>query len=174
MAIDLSRWEAVSPLLDRALELSVDERAKWLAALRVKDPGLGALLETLLEDARALDRDGFLECGPAASMAYEATLAGQTIGAYTLEAPLGHGGMGSVWLARRSDGRYEGKVAVKLLNAALMGRGGEERFRREGRVLAKLTHANVARILDAGVTQSSQPYLVLEYVEGIAFDRYCD
>src|SRR5262249_4561872 len=57
---------------------------------------------------------------------------------------------------------------------ALMGRGGEERFRREGKVLAKLTHANIARILDAGVTPSAQPYLVLEYVEGNAIDRYCD
>jgi eukaryotic-like serine/threonine-protein kinase len=76
--------------------------------------------------------------------------------------------MGSVWLARRSDGRFDGKAAVKLLNIALLGHGGEERFRREGRVLARLTHSNIARILDAGVTEAAQPYLVLEYVEGSA------
>jgi serine/threonine-protein kinase len=102
------------------------------------------------------------------------SLVGQTLGAYTLGAIIGRGGMGSVWLAHRSDGRFEGKVAVKLLNIALLGHGGEERFRREGRVLAKLAHANIARILDAGVTESSQPYLVLEYVKGIALDRYCE
>jgi serine/threonine protein kinase len=172
--MDHNRWQIVSPLLDRALELSVDERAEWLALLHEKDPGLAALLETLLEDAQALDRDGFLEFGPTASMAQEATLAGQTIGAYTLEAPLGRGGMGTVWLARRSDGRYEGKVAVKLLNAALVGRAGEERFRREGNILARLSHPHIARLLDAGVSVAGQPYLVLEIVEGERIDQYCD
>ena len=61
-----------------------------------------------------------------------ATLAGLTLGAYTLVSPIGQGGMGSVWLARRSDGRFEGAAAVKLLNASSSGRAGEERFRREG------------------------------------------
>jgi serine/threonine-protein kinase len=82
--------------------------------------------------------------------------------------------MGTVWLARRSDGRFEGNVAVKLLNTALIGRNGEDRFRREGRVLARLTHPNIARIMDAGVSDAGQPYLVLEYVKGSAIDRHCD
>jgi serine/threonine-protein kinase len=60
--------------------------------------------------------------------------------------------MGSVWLARRSDGRYEGKVAVKVLEAALVGSAGEARFRREGSLLARLTHPHIARLIDAGVT----------------------
>ena len=107
-------------------------------------------------------------------MPQPATLAGQTVGAYTLEAPLGQGGMGSVWLARRSDGRFEGKVAVKFLNAALIGRAGEERFRREGNILARLTHPHIARLIDAGVSAAGQPYLVLEFVEGERIDRYCD
>ena len=57
--------------------------------------------------------------------------------------------MGSVWLARRNDGRFEGIVAVKLLNAALVGRSAEERFRREGSVLARLQHPHIAHLLDA-------------------------
>ena len=82
--------------------------------------------------------------------------------------------MGSVWLAERCDGRFEGRVAVKLLNIALVGRAGEERFRREGNFLAKVTHPHIARLIDAGVSAASQPYLVLEHVNGQPIDRYCD
>ena len=66
--------------------------------------------------------------------------------------PLGHGGMGSVWLAHRNDGRFEGKVAIKLLNAALVGRAAEGRFRREGTILARLAHPNITRLIDAGIS----------------------
>ncbi len=82
--------------------------------------------------------------------------------------------MGTVWLARRSDGRFEGFAAVKLLNASLVGREGEDRFRREGTILARLTHPSIARLIDAGVSPIGQPYLVLEYVRGQHIDRYCD
>ena len=82
--------------------------------------------------------------------------------------------MGSVWLAHRSDGRFEGQVAVKLLNAALVGHPSEQRFAREGSVLARLQHPNIARLLDAGVEADHQPYLVLEYVRGERIDEYCN
>ena len=166
------RWRQLSPWLDRALEQPESERAQWLASLRARDAALAAELEALLGEADALDAAGYLEQGPAPPGS--ATLAGQTFGAYTLEELLGHGGMGSVWLAHRSDGRYEAKVAVKLLNAALMGRASEQRFRREGDVLARLTHPHITALLDAGVAPTGQPYLVLERVEGEEIDRYCD
>ena len=82
--------------------------------------------------------------------------------------------MGSVWLAERCDGRFEARVAIKLLNIALMGRSGEERFRREGTFLARVTHPHIARLIDAGVSAAGQPYLVLEHVNGHPIDRYCD
>src|SRR6185436_6462474 len=102
------------------------------------------------------------------------SLSGQVLGAYRLESVIGQGGMGTVWLAERCDGRFEGRAAVKLLNVAVMGRAGEERFRREGNILARLTHPNIARLTDAGVSATGQPYLVLEHVDGQAIDRYCD
>ena len=74
----------------------------------------------------------------------------------------------------RSDGRFEGQVAVKFLNLALIGSGGEERFKREGTILARLAHPHIAQLVDAGVSTAGQPYLVLEYVEGDRIDRYCD
>ena len=165
------RWQEVSPHLDRALEMTEAERAVWLEGLRVEQPELATDLQALLSNRGALERESFLQSAPALP---PASLAGQTLGAYTLEALIGQGGMGAVWLARRSDGRFEGRAAVKLLNLSLVGRAGEERFRREGTILARLTHPHIARLIDAGVSAAGQPYLVLEHVEGEPIDRYCD
>src|SRR6185437_2267583 len=99
---------------------------------------------------------------------------GLELGAYTLERLLGQGGMGSVWLARRTDGRFEGEAAVKLLNLALLTSSGQERFRREGSVLARLTHPGIARLLDAGVSRAGQPYLVLEHIDGERIDDFVE
>ncbi len=166
------RWPILSPHLDRALEMNEQERATWLQTLHESDPTLAAELGTLLEEHRALARARFLEDD--APRPANASLAGQRIGAYTLDSLIGQGGMGTVWLARRSDGRFEGQAAVKLLNVSFIGRAAEERFRREGSILAHLTHPHIARLLDAGVSPGGQPYLILEYIEGEPIDRYCD
>jgi serine/threonine-protein kinase len=79
-----------------------------------------------------------------------------------------------VWLAERSDGRFQGVAAVKLLNASLVGRDGEARFRREGSILARLRHPCIAQLIDAGVSAQGQPFLVLEHVDGRRIDDYCD
>jgi serine/threonine protein kinase/tetratricopeptide (TPR) repeat protein len=165
------RWHALSPYLDEALALPEEDRPAWLEALRLGRPDVASEIETLLEERRALSREGFLARpvpGPAAS------LAGRAVGAWTLVEPIGQGGMGSVWRAIRSDGRFEGRAAVKLLNASLVGRTGEARFAREGQLLARLTHPNIARLHDAGVAPGGQPYLVLEYVDGAPIDAWCD
>jgi len=162
-------------LLKQALELDQAERETWLTHLRRDQPAHAAELEALLAEEARLDAAGFLgEDGGDGPGPRAPGLEGRRLGAYTLERPLGQGGMGTVWLARRSDGRYEGQVAVKLLNLALLDPVGSERFRREGTLLARLSHPNIARLLDAGVTGGGQPFLVLEYVEGTRIDRYCD
>ena len=163
----------LSPLLDRAMDLPAEERAAWLAELRGQHPKVADELEALLAGEAALDRGGFLQAG-LWSESPQPSLAGRRLGAYTLERPIGQGGMGRVWLAHRSDGRFEGQVAVKLLNLALLDPVGAERFRREGSMLARLSHPNIARLLDAGMAEDGQPYLVLEYVEGERLDRYCE
>jgi serine/threonine protein kinase/Tfp pilus assembly protein PilF len=167
------RWREVSPHLDEALDLEDAERAAWLARLRLRDPTLADDVQALLEERGMASRESFLARPPGLPRSGP-FLAGQTFGAYTLESLIGQGGMGNVWLARRSDGRFEGKAAVKLLNASLIGRAGEERFRREGNFLARLADPHIARLLDAGVSRSGQPYLVLECVEGDPIDRFCD
>ena len=153
-----------------------DRRAIWLAAICARDAAFGADLESLLAEHDRLQESLFLE--PALPIVQRAdevpSLEGQIVGAYRLNSLIGQGGMGSVWLAERCDGRFEGRVAVKLLNIALVGRAGAERFRREGNFLAKVTHPHIARLIDAGVSAASQPYLVLEHVNGQPIDRYCD
>src|SRR6202142_1917045 len=82
--------------------------------------------------------------------------------------------MGSVWRARRADGRVTGFVAIKFLHAAWLGRDGETRFRQEGNLLARLDHANIARLIDAGILDDMYPYLVIEYVDGLPIDQFCE
>ena len=169
-ALTIDQWQIVSPYLEKALEMNGEERAVWLTSLNVENPRLVGQLQTLLREHLALEHTGFLE----QSYLPKPGLAGQVVGAYTLISQIGQGGMGSVWLAERSDGRFERRVAVKLLNISLMGKIGEERFKREGNILGQLAHPHVANLIDAGVSEAGQPYLVLEHVEGTHIDRFCD
>ena len=165
--IDRDRWRVLQPLLDRALSLAAVERDGLLDEVRAQSPTLASELVSLLAREAAADQSGFLSVP-----LEDVTLAGLTMGAYTLEELIGHGGMGSVWLAHRSDGRFQGKAAVKLLNLALVSASGQEQLRREGSALARLAHTGIARLLDAGVGPTGQPYLVLEYVEGKRIDLF--
>lgn len=140
----------LNPLLEEALALPPAEVPAWLVRLGERDPAIARELEALLAAEEELDTGGFL--APGEWTGAGAPLEGRRLGAYTLERPLGQGGMGMVWLAHRSDGRFEGKVAVKLLNLALLDPVGSERFRREGSLLARLSHPGIARLLDAGVS----------------------
>ncbi len=166
-------WKKLSNLLDQALELPTEDREAWLIRLRAESPEIAARLDGLLHNHSVLKDRHFMEGGVGPTR-FDAAQAGQTVGQYTLESPVGTGGMGSVWLARRSDGRFEGHVAIKFLHLEALGGPAARRFAMEGRLLATLAHPNIARLLDAGVTSTEQPYLVLEYVEGKPIDEYCD
>jgi tetratricopeptide (TPR) repeat protein len=96
------------------------------------------------------------------------------IGAYRLLRQLGQGGMGEVWLAERADAAYSKLVAIKFIGAFLANREAVEWFRRERQALARLEHPHIARLLDGGETEDGRPFLVMEYVDGIAIDAYCD
>jgi serine/threonine protein kinase len=175
MPIGPDRWRLLSPYLDEALEIPSADRAAWLATIRARDAALAADLQAMLAEQDVVHASHFLERAVLdPQMLALQSLSGQVLGAYRLVSPIGHGGMGSVWLAERCDGRFEGRAAVKLLNAALIGRTGEVRFRREGTILARLRHPGIAHLIDAGVSPAGQPYLVLEYVDGLNIDRYCD
>ena len=170
------RWQELSRLLDIVLDLTEAQRAPWLENLRANDAQMAALVEQALKIRGSEGFEAFLE-GPsplAVDASPEATLVGRRIGPYVIDAEAGRGGMGSVWRAHRADGRYEAEVAIKFVHALWLGKAGEQRFEFEGRMLARLNHPNIARLLDAGVAEVRQPYLVLEYVEGEPIDQYCE
>ena len=97
--------------------------------------------------------------------------AGMQVGPYTLLAPLGTGGMGTVWRAERCDGYFESQVAIKVLHPTTRRR---ERFTMEAQHLAKLSHPNIARLLDAGVSDEGYSYLILELIDGVDIEEFCD
>src|SRR5580698_153836 len=165
------QWKRVSPYLDEALELPPEQRAEWLLTLSEKDAELASLVQALLDEQRQVEQEGFLERSP---LQTGRGLAGQQVGPYRLVSKIGQGGMGSVWLAQRSDGRFERNAAVKFVNIALTSQITEQRFKREGSILGRLIHPHIAELLDAGICSDGTPYLILEYVDGKAIDQYCD
>lgn len=169
------RWRSLSEHLGHALELADAERGPWLATLEGEDPEMAALIKRAIA---VRERQGFADflqndVAVAAAAMESASMVGRAVGPYLIAAQIGQGGMGSVWRARRADGRFEGTVAIKFVHALYVGGAGEQRFRVEGELLARLDHPNIARLLDAGVLEGMQPYLVLEYVEGSSIDAYC-
>ena len=175
---DAATWARLSPLLDEVLDLPAPERQAWLDALRLRAPQDAAQLRALLDSHEAAARAHFLAGRALDAPAVPAV--GHRLGPWIIEAPLGEGGMASVWLARRSDGRHDGQAAIKLMHGRLHGSQASLRFEREGRILARLEHPHIARLLDAGVAadgphgDSGQPYLVIELVRGQPIDRWCD
>ena len=99
---------------------------------------------------------------------------GRTLGAYKIISLLAAGGMGEVYCAIRADGLYPQAVAIKLIRRELAGQIMLNRFRAEREILAALQHPNIARILDAGITEAGLPYIVMELIEGESIDRYCE
>jgi len=101
-------------------------------------------------------------------------LIGQKIGHYKISKWIGAGGMGAVYLAERADQQYEKRVAIKLIKRGMDSDSVLRHFRNERQILASFDHPNIARLFDGGVTESGLPYFVMEYVDGLPIDRYCD
>jgi len=98
---------------------------------------------------------------------------GRRLGAYRLVAQIARGGMGEVYLAERDDGHYRQQVAIKLLGDTGADASMRARFEAERRLLASLDHPNIAKLLDAGISDDGTPYFVMEHVRGQAIDRHC-
>jgi eukaryotic-like serine/threonine-protein kinase len=178
-----AEYAELSRLLDEALDLPAAERSAWLDALTESRAALRPTLDRMLRASSAkgtgdpLDVVRHVEAAvrSAASVAESAALAsGSRIDSYELIRELGRGGMGAVWLARRIEGLTRRQVALKLPHPGLFNAELAERIARERDILEGLSHPNIARLYDAGVSAAGQPYLALEYVEGIPVNAYCD
>ena len=171
----------LSALLDRVIDLEVDQRAKVLDSLEGDQRALGQVLRRAFTQAAFGTARGRLEPDAvlseaalrAAANSEHALEAGSNVGPYRLVRELGAGGMGEVWLAERADGQFARQVALKLPVLASRRTALLERFAREREILAGLEHPHIARLYDAGVTEDGQPYLALEFVDGQPIDSWC-
>jgi serine/threonine protein kinase len=170
------RWQQVRDVLDKAIALPDHDRRVFLDSACSSDPELRAEVESLLQSHLAASTE-FLNQLPEAvkaSATEPSARAGRRVGAYQLLEQIGRGGMGEVYRAVRADGQYAKEVAVKFVRVGLDTLSVIERFRQERQVLASLDHPNIARLLDGGTTDEGVPYLVMELIEGIPIDEYCD
>jgi WD40 repeat protein/serine/threonine protein kinase len=167
------RWQQVKQLLDELLPLERSQRGAVLERIGTDHPQLRSEVESLLS-AYEENPSFLVETGGLFSRGGSTSWAGRVVGAYRLEAQVGEGGMGSVYRASRTDGLYERPVAVKLIRSELATQVVLRRFANERQILARLEHPNIARLLDAGFANTEQPYLVLEYVQGVPLNAYCD
>jgi serine/threonine protein kinase/Flp pilus assembly protein TadD len=172
-----ARWHEASAALDVVLELDPDSRRIYLSELAAKDQRLSEEVASLLA-ALAAGGSGFLSTSAAANLPHPPPVSGlesgRRVGPYELERLLGTGGMAEVWLAKRVDGAFEREVALKLPMVSRLRKDLEERFTRERDILAKLEHANIARLYDGGVDAQGLPYLAMEYVPGQSLICWCD
>jgi len=192
-------WTEIEPYFDRALQMDDQSCTTWLGELQEQHPDVAKAVRALLAQRAALNAAGFLEgsafagaenlapalrdivakhaargtdAADAEARSRHGWNAGSVVGPYRLIREIGVGGMSSVWLAERSDGQLKREVALKL---PLTGpRMQVERFLRERDILAALTHSNIARLYDAGISESGQPYLAMEYVAGTQLLESCD
>ncbi|MBI1762243.1 MAG: protein kinase [Acidobacteria bacterium] len=180
------RYHQLKELFQAALERTPAERTAFLVAACQADQTLRAEVNELLaanEQTSYIDAAALLqEALDDATLPLSSTadsMVGQQLGPYRILREIGHGGMGSVYLAERDDKQFKKQVAVKLLRvgSSMQAQHSElivRRFRQERQILASLEHPNIARLLDGGATPAGLPYLVLEYVEGQPLDEYCD
>jgi eukaryotic-like serine/threonine-protein kinase len=181
-AVDESHAKRQSALQHFEAWLDSDEaqRASLIARVAAEDPATHTRLLKLIAADQAADEAHFLDGGAIADAGIvddELTLSdlsGRQFGAWRLERLLGIGGAGQVWLGRRCDGQHGGAAAIKLLRIAELDGYAQQRFAREGRLLAELEHPHVARLIDVGKNAEGQRYLVLEYIDGERIDRWCD
>ncbi|MEZ5424680.1 MAG: serine/threonine-protein kinase [Pyrinomonadaceae bacterium] len=168
-------WKKIKQILDEALEIPPTERRRYLDALKL-EAEIREEVESLLSFEITADRLMPLTALELSKDFFEGSenpLIGRKIGVYEIIRELGYGGMGAVYLAERTDEKFEQKVAVKMLRREFNIEKIRERFKRERKIQAILVHPNIATLLDAGTTSDGIPYLIMEYVEGVPIDKFC-
>lgn len=168
------RWDRIQELFYAADELAGDGREAFLRTQCGDDADLQREVRHLLA-AASHDPGRVEQCVGAAAGQILATVAPdiKRIGHWEVIRPLGEGGMGVVFLARRADETYDQQVAIKIIRPGFALETARARFRSERQILAGLAHPNIARLLDGGVTEAGQPYYVMEYVDGQPIDQWC-
>lgn len=173
-AVEEMEWRAVTTLFEELVDMAADEQARRLT--RSTQPK--HIVEQVTELLAAVRSDGILDMAApsmdsvsASPAIYTSLSSGQKVGGFTMEKLIGRGGMGEVYLARRTSADFEQLVALKLLRAEAADRGNA--FMRERRLLARLEHPGISRLIDAGIAPDGRPYMAMEYIDGYPIDIWC-
>ena len=169
-------WKKIKQVLDEVLQVESDRRKAFLDEAGLS-PEVYAEVESLItfeNESADLMQLSAVEFSRDFVGNDLTELKGQQIGAYRIIRELGHGGMGAVYLAERADGKFQQKVALKLLKREMNTSALRRHFEQEREILASLDHPNIARLLDAGTSDDRVPFIAMEYVEGLPIDEYCD
>jgi serine/threonine protein kinase len=166
------RFHEIRALFEAALQMEPSQRSVWLRERCKSDSQICECVEKLLlADAAAGVTDApILLAMESASAGFE----GRRVGHYQVLAEIGRGGMGSVYLAERTDDVFSKRVALKVMRPERSCPGLHRRFRQERDIIARLDHPNIARLMDGGATEEGLPYSVMEYVQGQSITVYCD
>lgn len=170
-------WSKVKNKIEKALEIEDELRGEFIRNSCADEPDLIFEIESLLEFETAAEKffDSPLEnfVSGFADEEYEnGKLIGREIEKYRIVKKIGHGGMGEVYLAERSDGSFEQNVAIKLIRQANFNSHTIKRFLAEQQILASLNHPNIAKLLDGGLSEQDEPFIVMEYVVGKPLLKY--
>jgi tRNA A-37 threonylcarbamoyl transferase component Bud32 len=170
-------WKRAKEVFSAALGLPEGDREAFLAAqqdAREIVNEVRSLLAAYDESPDFLENAASHPPAHLAARESASPYAGRRIGAWELVREIGQGGMGVVWEARRADQQYAQRAAVKLLRASLFSEQDARRFREERQILASLNHPSIARLLDGGMLEDGEPYLVMEYIDGLPLNSWCE
>lgn len=171
------QWKRLQALFDKAIGLEAEARSDFIASECGDDEVVRSALESMLlhDSTAAEDLTGIVGEAALGFVADDPDpWEGREIGCYRITEKIAEGGMGAVYLGERADDQYQQQVAIKLLRSGLISPSMKNRFLAERQILANLNHPNIATLIDGGTTHDNVPYLVMEFVEGVSIDKYCD
>lgn len=169
-----SNWKQLWEVFEAAVDLPEPERTAYLKATCAGDQALLEQVQKLI--ARDAQESGPLDRAIDPEAVIDAVSAGtpKSVGPYRIEEEIGRGGAGQVFLGTRDDPDFEQKVAIKLIPLGRYSQSVQKRFLLERQILSDLDHENIARLLDGGITDEGIPYLIMEFIDGVPIDEYCD
>jgi eukaryotic-like serine/threonine-protein kinase len=169
-------WQKIDTLFDEYLDASPEEQAKFLDEKceddEIRDE-LRKLISALNKTEDFIENPTFTSVKKLLDEEPTDDLIGTKIFSYQIQKLLGKGGMGTVYLANRIDD-FNKEVAIKVIPPFANSQANKDNFRRERQILARLEHPNIARILDGGTTENGTPFLVMENVNGVPLNEFCE